>query len=490
MKKILTLISLVVVFASCGELESLNENTKDFTTVPGEALFNGAARQFSNQLLTCNVNNNNTQLFAQYWTETTYTDESRYDMVTRTIPAAHSNVLYRNVLANLKEAKRVLATQSLSGIDPKQRENQIAECEILMIMAYSNLIETYGDMPYTEALDYTNPFPKYDDGLTVYKALFTRLDAAIATLTANKDFAGLGTYDNLLGGSTAKWTRFANSLKLRMALILADVPAEAANAKALAEAAAPKVFIPGDRCAQVYLSAAPNTHPLYTELVQSGRSDFVVANTLVNKMNTLNDPRLSLYFTTVGGAYKGGTYGAPSAYGSFSHVNPTLVTTTREGLLMDYFETEFLLAEAAERGFTVPGSAASHYNNAISASIIYWGGTQTQADVYLAQSTVNYATAAGNWREKIGTQAWIAYWFNGMTAWTSWRRLDYPRLIATPLHVPDVAGIPMRYIYPVSEQTLNPTSYKNAAAAIGGDNAMTRLFWDKGPDNYNTLTGK
>ncbi|MDP4292361.1 MAG: SusD/RagB family nutrient-binding outer membrane lipoprotein, partial [Bacteroidota bacterium] len=90
------------------------------------------------------------------------------------------------------------------------------------------------------------------------------------------------------------------------------------------------------------------------------------------------------------------------------------------------------------------------------------------------------------WREKIGTQAWYAYYFRGFTAWTSWRRLDYPRLIAPQKHVPAVNGVPVRYTYAVSEQTLNSTNYNAAATAIGGDRADTRLFWDKGPENYDS----
>jgi hypothetical protein len=153
---------------------------------------------------------------------------------------------------------------------------------------------------------------------------------------------------------------------------------------------------------------------------------------------------------------------------------------------LDYTEAEFLLAEAAERGFTVVGSAESHYNNAITSSILYWGGSNADATTYLAQPAVAYTTATGTWREKIGTQAWLGYYFRGFAAWTTWRRLDYPHLIASPKHVLAVNGIPERLIYPVSEQTLNGANYTNAAAAIGGDKAEIRLFWDKGPENYDS----
>ena len=499
MRKILLIFLVFISVTACEKLDNLNANLKDFTTVPGEGIYNGATRALLNQMFTPNVNNNNTMLFVQYFAETTYPDESRYDMVTRTIPANHMNTLYRNVLMNYKEAARVLTGTSLAGttITQPQRDNQLAIIEIMSVFAWSNLVETFGDIPYTESLDYANkPNPKYDDGLTIYKDLITRLNAAIAKLDPASPGMGAG-YDNVFGGGvsgTAKWIRFANTLKLRMGLMISDISTESALSKTTVEAAAPNVFnVPitspttGDKFALTYLKDSPNTTPMYTELVLSGRKDYVLTSVYVNALNALNDPRRPGYlWTQVGGVYKGGAQGMPNSYNSFTHVNNALLDPTREVVLMDYTEAEFLLAEASERGFTVTGSAESHYNNAITSSILYWGGSNVDVATYLTNPAVAYTTATGTWRQKIGTQAWFGYYFRGFAAWTTWRRLDYPHLIASPKHVLAVNGIPERYIYPVSEQTLNGANYAAAAAAIGGDKAETRLFWDKGPENYDS----
>ena len=350
-------------------------------------------------------------------------------------------------------------------------------------------------MPYTEALNYTIPTPKYDDGLTIYKDLLTRLNTAIGKM--NPAVGGMPSgFDNINGGTaagTVNWIKFANSLKLRMGLMLADV--DAATAKTAIESAAPNVYAPKDKTAITYLGASPNQNPYYTELVVSGRSDFVIANTLIDAMQpttpvpawsvlkvTVTDPRLGIYTSKIAdGSYKGGIPGMPNPFGNFSHVNPAIVTSTREVILMDYPETEFLLAEAAERGFTVPGTSESHYTNAVKASINYWAPAAVAADVdaYMAQPAVAYATAVGDWKQKIGTQAWIAYWYRGMTAWTSFRRLDYPKLIAPALHEEGIDKVPTRYTFAVSEQTLNGVNYTAAAAKIGGDTPLTKLFWDK-----------
>jgi hypothetical protein len=143
--------------------------------------------------------------------------------------------------------------------------------------------------------------------------------------------------------------------------------------------------------------------------------------------------------------------------------------------LFDYAEVEFLLAEAVERGYTVGGTAAQHYNNAVTASIEDWGGTALDATGYLANPAVAYATAAGTWKQKIGIQSWIAYYNRGFEAWTQFRKLDYPLLVAPP---DALSPFPLRFTYPIEEQTLNGDNWKAASTAIGGDAVDTKLFWD------------
>jgi len=499
MKKLLIIISVFMVFSACSKLEDLNKNTKDFTIVSGQSLYNGATRALINQMFTVNVNNNNTLLFVQHWSETTYPDESQYDMVTRAQPGAHQNIMYRNVLANYKQAAKLMMEEPIgvAGITQKQRDNQLAIIEIMSVLTWSNIIETFGDMPYKEALDYTKPQPTYDDGMTVYKDLIARLNAALAKM--DPAVAGMPPgFDNIYGGTaagTAKWIHFGNTLKLRMGLMLADV--DAATAKTAIESAAPNVFIKDEKAALNYLSASPNQNPLYVELVASGRFDFCVTSIIINAMQptatpdpatnvltvTVADPRLPFYATkTDQGVYLGSKQGAANSYSAFSHVNfPTAASGASVPMvIMDYAEAEFLLAEAVERGFSVGATTAeTHYNNAVTASIVSWGGTAAQATTYLAQPTVAYATAFTNWKQKIGTQAWLAYWYRGFSAWNSFRRLDYPKLLAPTKYYEDINAVPTRYTYAVSEQTLNGVSYTAAAAKIGKDHALTKLFWDK-----------
>lgn len=467
------MLSFFVLFVSCEKLEDLNKNIKDPASVPGETLFTNAQRRVMNQMVSSNVNLNIFRLITQYWTETTYTDESNYDLTTRTIPDNVWDLFYINALKNFDESAKIIAITPLGTSSQATQSNKLAIIEIMEVYCYDALVETFGNVPYSEALDISKPLPKYDDGETVFKALLVRLDAAIGKLDQGSE--SFGGADNMYGGDVSLWAKFANSLKLRMALVLADK--DDAIAKAAVEAAAPNVFSSNaDNAKIVYLSAMPNTNPIYVDLIASGRHDFVAASTIVDKMNSLNDPRRPFFFTEKSGAYVGGISGSSNDFLSYSHVADLIQTPSFPGTLFDYAEVEFLLAEAVERGYTVGGTATGHYNNAITASIEDWGGTAFDAAGYLANPDVAYATAAGTWKEKIGIQSWIAYYNRGFEAWIQFRKLDYPQLIAPP---DALSPLPMRLTYPIEEQTLNGDNWKAASAAIGGDAVDTKLFYDK-----------
>jgi len=482
MKKIYAISLVFLMFMSCGKLEKLNQNIKDPTVVPGESLFTGAQKYLADQMVTPNVNRNIFELISQYWTETTYTDEVNYDIITRPIPGNHWNSLYVNVLKGFDESAKVISLAgTLPGDGPTVVTNKLAIIEVMNVYTYSVLVETFGNVPYTEALVASVLLPKYDDGLTIYKDLLSRLNAAIGKM--DQTAGSFGSTDIIYGGDVPKWYKFANSLKLRMGMVLSDV--DNALASTTVGEAAPNVILSNaDNASFKYLAAQPNTNPIYDNLIASGRNDFVPANTFVDLMNDRNDPRRPLYYTEIDTsttgtpkmAYVGGIYGASNNFLGFSHVSAQILTPTFEMLFFDAAEAEFLLAEGAERGFSVGGTAEEHYNNAIRASIVYWGGVDADATTYLAEPKVAYTTATGIWQQKIGEQKWIALYLRGFDAWTSYRMLDYPILVAPP----DAKSVlPLRLTYPTSEQTLNGVNRAAAAAAIGGDDVGTKLFFDK-----------
>ncbi len=474
MKKLLIFILPCLIATGCKkDLTSINVDPKSPQTVPSSALFTNAQRTLARTLASPNVNLNIFRLMEQYWTETTYTDESNYDITTRQIPRGIWDALYRDVLRDFQEVRTVIPTDVT---DPTIQKNQLAVVDVMEAYTWYYLVTTFGDVPYSGALDIENPFPKYDNQATIFADLLKRLDADIAAF----DVAGesIGQADVIYGGDVAAWKKFAASLKLKIGMTLAD--ADPATSKSAVESAiATGVFTSAaDNASFQFLSGPPNTNPVWEDLVQSGRKDFVGTSTIIDTMTILNDPRLAFYFTMDATATKfsGGTPGASNNYATFSKPNTTITAADFPVVFLDFAEIEFFLAEAIERGYAVTGTAAEHYAAAITASIISWGGSEADATAYLAQPLVNYATAGTDYKQKIGFQKWLALYNRGWDAWIEQRRLDTPSL---PEPAAAVTEFPVRFTYSFEEPSVNPENYKAAASAIGGDEVTTKLFWDK-----------
>ena len=469
-----------LVIASCTKLEDLNKDTKNPTAVPGVTLFSNAQKNIADQIASTNVNLNVFKLFAQYWTETTYTDEANYDIINRTIADNAWMVWYRDVLMDLQEARLTIESTAYATTEEEMAAaNQLLIADILECFVYERMVTLWGDIPYTQALDIENINPAYDDAFTIYNDLLVRLNADIAGLSPNAGYGSYGVADVIYGGDVDKWVMFANSLKLKMGITLAKSNATLARTT-IESAIAGGVFTSNADNAEVeFLDAPPNTNPLYVDLTLSGRQDFIGTGTMIDSiMNPLEDPRRAAYFTFAPGTeeYLGGIYGASNPYAGYSHVADAIATDpTFPCIILSYVEVEFYLAEAAARTIIPEGDAPTHYENGIKASFAWWG--VDGADDYIAKPEVAYATAVGTWEEKIATQAWIAFYNNGYLGWTEWRRLQYPTFVPPPGAA--MSDIPLRFTYPVFEQTLNGANYNAAASAIGGDNLTTKLFFLK-----------
>ncbi len=475
MKKYLIIsISLLTMVACTKDITKYNAQTKAPAVAPPSTLFSNAVRNLVDGLASTNVNRNVYRLVVQHWATTTYQDEPNYDFYTRGIPQAWWGRMYRDVLVDLKEAKRLIPLDN-SIVDENVRKNQIAIADIMQVYTYTVLVNTFGNVPYSEALNPGILFPKYDDAKSIYDSLFVRLDADIAAL--NPAVAGFSAGSDLVyAGSVASWVKFANSFKIRMAMTIVDV--DAAKAKTAVEQADAKAFqSAADNASFAYQRVTPNTNPLWVDLIQSNRQDFVAANTLVNKLKELSDPRLSMYFKpNSGGVYVGGTVGSNNTFSDYAKFSDKVAAMDFPALLLDFPEIEFYRAEAIERGFALTETAEKHYNNAIKASLVYWGVAAADTGAYLRRPDVAYQTAAGTYKQKIGTQKWIALYNRGYEAWTEYRRLDYPVLTAPATAK---SGFPNRFSYPTNEQTLNNANYKEAAAKVGGDKVESKVFWDK-----------
>lgn len=515
------LLPIVLLTACVDTLDDYNKDQKKASEIPPRTLFTNALKGLTDILTTPNVNSNNYRMFVQYWATTTYLDEPRYSMTSRLYSQNLWNAIYRDVLSDLKEAKRLLDLDVT--LDPAVKNNQLGMIGILEVYSWDVLVKTFGGVPYSEALDPENLLPEYEDAQTIYNDLITRLDASLALLTSG---TSMGTADLIYNGDVAKWKKFGNSLKMKMGLTIADV--DNGKAKTMVEAAVTAGVISSntENARFPYIAASPNNNPVSANVnpIFTSREDFIVTSTLVNAMlgdnrtetgTTDDDPRLASYFTKTdtikydkyaGGkptedakpldtvsVYYGGKYGFSNAFANYSHVSTKIAEPTFEGMLIEYAEVEFMLAEAAARGYTTGKTAKEHYDRAVGASISYWTGVTAGADTdgipnnadnYLAAPENDFNTYDPskpqyglNPLQKIARQRWIALFNRGWESWVQWRRLDFPTL-APPLAS---LKIPVRMIYPPSEGTVNTAPYEAAVAKIPGgvDSPDAKLFWDK-----------
>jgi hypothetical protein len=499
---IAALLTGALAINSCSDLATVNVNTKVNNESTPDALFASATKNLVDLQTSTNQNYNPFRLWAQHWTETTYTDEANYNVVSRTIPDRWFDILYVRVLENYESAKSIESSTNPTG-DQAQQANRLAILDIMEVYTYSTLVELFGDVPYSEATKIgTTLLPKYDNQATIYADLIARLYKDIQALNTNSSAANFGSSDLVYSGKTSAWQKFANSLLLRMGMMLTDVPSGTVGTytatKLVQDALAGGVFTSNsDNALFQYLGSNPNTNPLYVDLVQSGRQDYVACKTFINPLIANNDLRYTVFFSALSsGAYAGGAPGSSTSTAKSSYPGDLIQKPTLAGVLLTYAETELLQAEAATRGIggLTSSSATTHYNNGIQASIDYWAGLSgisLSSTSGLINTTYAYPTTYNDQMKAIAFQLWIALYNQGFEAWTQWRRLDYPTL-TIPSKIYNAAvnngikTVPKRFTYPASEAGTNSVNLDKAASDIGGDNLYTPLFWDKYNNQWGT----
>ena len=492
MKKInrifLSLSLLCLTVTSCGDIDDLNKDEKAFEQPVADALMTSAQLNYVNQLITIDVNSNIFRYLSQHWTNiyAIGNKETRYNF-TRDIGGALFRTMYIDVLQDLNNSKKFIEkTVVLTPEEIAIKQNKLAIIDVQIANTYLFLVDCFGDVPYTEALVENNYNPKYDDGQSIYLSIANKLTNAINNLDTNKSSFN-NNQDIIYNGNVAKWKKFANSLCLKIGLHLYDVNKPKADELINAAVASGVINSNNDNAIVKYFNTANNQSPIYLALINNDQ--YVPTKLFVDELNSKSDPRADKYFdptSKIGGNYLGAVYASSGSFDDYSHFSTTFNDPTLPGVIFDYAETCFLLADAANKGYSVGGSTEDWYNNGITASMQSWGMTSTEITTYLAQPSVAFSTATGingesiNAKEKIAYQLWLSYGNRGFEAWTEFRRLDYPRLQApSNAELQAQNKVPVRLFYSRREQNLNTANYTSASNNIGGDLITTKLFWDK-----------
>lgn len=472
----LTLVAgLTAAVVGCGDLTEVNDNPNAPTDVPVDFLLAQSIQAGVQQTFGDGLMLQHTAIWPQHFVQIQYPDEETGQVR----PARMEGYWTSYYAGSLKDVQTVLEKGQDAG-----QPNVEAVALIWKSWLFHIVTDLWGDVPFTEALNgEENASPEYDTQADIYAALLSNLTSAGGMLTAGG--AGFGSGDLLYGNDFAAWERFANSLRMRLAMRLSEVDATQAQAAFVAAYNAGG-FTSNDDNAMLAYPGSPHENPLYENYL--GRDDNGISATMVDTLASLNDPRLELYAEPAAhdGAFRGHQNGRDDlpegqSLAWFSRINDFWRAdgANTPAMLMTYAEVLFLQAEAAQRGW-IAADAEALYEEAITASMeLYapWGHAPNAGEVtaYLAQPAVQYSAATG--LEQIALQKWIALWMNGSEAWAEWRRTGMPDLAMGP----DLAlsRIPVRLMYPDSEQSLNSGSLSAALSRQGGGlDLVTPVWWD------------
>ncbi|WP_336961872.1 SusD/RagB family nutrient-binding outer membrane lipoprotein [Chryseobacterium contaminans] len=476
MKNIIISSLLLLILTNCTS-DDVNDDPHVAYNMSPEPLLTYAEKELSDYMTTPSVNENNFRLTMQYWQEVTYVSESNYNFTARNVSNNVWTDNYVNVLNNLNKAKELIEqfqppASELNGW-PAKKQNQLAIIDILSVYAFQTMVDTFGDVPYSQALNYEKyPLPIYDDDIQVYEKLITRLKTDINQLKEGEGTFGSG--DIFYRGEVGKWKKFGNSLLLKLGIALSDVNPSLAQSTISTAISGGVITNETDNANFRYQEETPNFNPLFENLANSGRNDFFGGKPFIDFLNATSDPRRAQYFKDVHGEYIGQVIGLPGIFSNFSAPGLFAYIPVTPGKILTYTEVAFYLAEAAAR-FGIGGSPDVLYQNAVQASFVEWGFSAQDAQDYLS----NHPYDAANWKKSIGEQAWVAMYNHPVVSWNFYRRLDYPVLQAPPTAVANAGGkVPVRLQYPTLEAATNGSNYAKASAAIGGDKLTTRVFWD------------
>ncbi len=463
---------LVFFFAACKKnLAEINTNPNAPESADPQFLLANVLYQFAKNNAEEAWKNGN--LLAQHTSNIEFFPVDRYDVGTNT---ELWNATYR--LLN-----DVAAIES----SPATNKAYKGVALILKSQLAALLTDLWNDVPYTEATKGATSgifSPVYDKQQDIYTApggIIDNLTKAIALLATTDAING----DILYKGDLTKWMRLANSLKVRYLMRISKKVDVRAELQTLVTGN--KLFLNnGDDAVIPFLTSAPNQWFLINE--REGRyADVRMSKTSETIFNSLSDARTQVYFkptvtsVTAGSpAYKGLPNGlSRQSQNAFNFNDISLIgklfRDDPQGVnapLMTYTELQFLLAEAALKGF-ISGSATSFYDEGIKASHDYYKVAVPTG--YLLNPDV--ALNGTDDLKKIMTQKWIANFMNGYEAWIDVRRTGFPQL-PIPKDNLNADKFPVRFRYPSIEQAANKKNYEAAVARIGGDTYNSKGWWE------------
>lgn len=487
LKYIILAFSLLTLSVSCEKFEEMNENPNEPAEVSTNVLLPSAIRQSVNTHVTESflLGNNIAQLTAK--TLRTEVDDYRWNAFPTVWEGFYKSLTDIVVI----ERKAV------------EDGNEVLEGAIIVLKSwiFSNLTNSYGDIPYTSAINgFDSEFtPEYDLQEDIYADLLDELSRANTLLASGNGVIGSG--DILLGGDANHWIRFCNSLRLRLLMTANNQIPDAGTQFAQIVAEEDIITSNNENVILDYLTGFPNQFP--TLPLKTGDFDAVaLSSTLLGVMDENKDPRLSRYARPDNDDYSNPTFtGADNGVGEscatsgsrlgaqfFDDPNQTSATELGledpNGMIITYAEVAFLLAEAADKGW-IDDAVEPHYQNGIKASMDYYRVNYQAFGWADFDDFYNQASLAYTNRQDIWEQKWQALYFNGLEPYFELRRwyfesgmsFDGIPFMNAACENNNNNELPLRFLYPGEEQSLNEAAYQKAIERLDGGNNFNARIW-------------
>lgn len=463
MKNIKTLYKpLILLFFATLLVVGCEDSIEGINTDPLAAT-NISANLLMPQVLVAGLSANRTvelnsmNMHSQSWSATVgfgvFANPERYNISANTT----NNVWvgqYTTALRNLQQIRILTERNNPEAL------NIIGQAKVLEAFAYLNLTQIFGDVPFSEALnvaEFTNP--NFDSQEQILRGIPTLLDEALENLAADTDI--IESADLVYNGNRQSWVRFANSLKLKCLMLIANVDATSVQSQIQSVANQPLILDSSQDAVLNYTDSPGNENPIWKTIDQFGGG----VNTfwgggipLIDIMNANDDPRRATYFdTNDDGDYVGQVQGVFSTTG-VSTISLNIIRPAMPDRYATASETNFYLAEAALLGY-ISGDANAYYRAGIMASLNSYDGTtgeiaQADKDAYMASSR---ATITGDSQAdallKIHEETYVADFTRAVESWTDWRRNKVPTIVLPNNAV--LTDFIRRYQVPLSEITSN-----------------------------------
>lgn len=494
--QLLVVLTLAFTLSACEDYLEINDSPNNQTDAPIGQLLTSATVA-TGFIAGSDVHRFSAIIAQQFGGQDSEVAQTREYMRYQIAPTDVNNLwnnYYAGILADLE-----LVIEK--GGDTSPHYTGIAK--LLKAYIFSQVVDLWGDIPYTEALKFTGlQYPVYDASSAIYPQLISLIDAGIADLGKTTPLSP-GSFDTIYGGNTSRWIRFGNTLKLRMFMRQSKSNAGAATSaiNGLINANATFIDAVEHNFQHSFLNTVNRQNPIH-QFETLRLNQFFPHERFVDLMNSKNDPRREFYFTpfpynsnpkTFKGVapvpgpqainysrmhtyLRGPVTAGPTSVNPDGSVAPAAITyagtaPTRMLTAAEYF---FLRAEASVR-FSSPGNAATFFEQGIRASMAMAGVAAADVTTYVTARLADFNAADNNGKlRNILEEKYVANYGVPLEAWSDWRRTGIPSFITPPANAAlniSGGGVPRVLPYPLGETSSNPNTPARA-------NLGARVFWD------------